>query len=155
MGYARAQLTHNMIREWSEMTLSSRYIGHRYIRLCEGLGSAIKPSHLSGGHILKAVGRSNRLTARLTRGLTSHAPIGSYRERFHHLPSHCMCGHFFEDAFHVIHSCSLWSRSDRPRARYLLANFVKFLVQNPRAFEFSGANLDSAERGKEPGKGGG
>ena len=47
----------------------------------------------------------------------------------------------------------MWSRVDRPRARYLLTNFVKFLKKNPRAFEFSGANLDSAEGEKESGRG--
>ena len=82
----------------------------------------------------------------------------SYRNilgEFHRLPSHCMCGHPFEDAYHVIHACTMWSRVDRPRARYLLTNFVKFLKKNPRAFEFPGANLDSAEGEKEPGKGDG
>ena len=121
----------------------------------DGCIACIWPSHLKGGHILKAVGRSNCLTAQLVWGLTGHAPIGNHRARFHHLPSYCLCGHPFEDAFHVIHACRLWSRADRPRARYLLANFVKFLVENPRAFEFPGANLESAEGKVGPGKGGG
>src|SRR6202023_3589813 len=99
MGYARMQLILNMLREWGKMSLSSRYIGHRYIRLCEGLGVIIQPSHLRGGHVFKAVGRSNRLAARLVCGLTGHAPIGTYRERFHHLPSHCISGHPFEHAY--------------------------------------------------------
>ena len=65
MGYARKQLTCNMVQNWSELALSSRYIGHRYIRLCEGPGSVIQPSHLGGGHLLRAVGKSNCLTARM------------------------------------------------------------------------------------------
>ena len=94
---------------------------------------------------MKAVGRSNCLTVRLTRALMGHVPVGNYRARFHRLLSHCMCGHPFEDVYHIIHLCLLWSRIDRPRARYLLVNFVKFLVKNPRAFEFPGANLEPAE----------
>ena len=65
-----------------------------------------------------------------------------------------MCGHPFEDVYHVIHTCRLWSHSDRPRARYLLANFVKFLVNKPRAFEFPAAKIEAADEGKEL-KGGG
>src|ERR1700724_1438424 len=116
------------------------------------MGSIKLPVAINQGS--EASGTGSR-TARMARGLTGHAPIGTYRERFHSLPSHCMCGHPFEDAYHVIHACPMWSRVDRPRARYLLANFVKFLKKNPRAFEFPGANLESAEGEKESGGEGG
>ena len=132
MGYAQRQLTLNMMRDWGDLALSSRYIGHRYIRLCEGPGSAIQPSHLGGGHLLKAVGKSNRLTARLARGLTGHAPIGSYRARFHGLPSHCMCRHPFEDTFHMIHTYRV--QDGPPDITLSLDNFCQVPCGEPQGY---------------------
>ena len=91
---------------------------------------------------MKTVWKSNRLTARLVRGLTGHAPIASYARRFHKESSECMCGHPFEDVAHVIHVCPLWKRAHAPATRLHLGTFVKFLKANPRAFEFPGADLD-------------
>jgi hypothetical protein len=101
--------------------------------------------HIKGGPWMASVQHSCRLTARLVRALTGHAPIGMYRYRFFHEPSHCMCGHPFEDVMHIIHICPHWSRVASPGARFRKKVFVKFLKDNPRAFEFPGANLEQTE----------
>jgi hypothetical protein len=156
LAFAKAQATSSMLSDWARLMPRYDYIGHYFTRLREGV-CEIRPSHVKGGPWLRPVFNHNRLTARLVRALTGHAPIGSYRTRFFREPSHCMCGHPFEDVPHIIHFCPMWSRAKSPGKRYRLAVFVKFLKDNPRAFAFPGENLDHEEErryvGEEKGSG--
>ena len=103
---------------------------------------------------MRGVQRSNRLTARLTRACTGHAPIGEYAARFHNESSRCMCSHPHESVIHIIHLCPLHTRSPSPGKRYQLVEFVRFLKKNPRAFEWPGIDLPQSDGGGTPSGGG-
>jgi hypothetical protein len=140
-----------MIEKWTSLTHSPKYMGHNFLRLRDGLNS-VSPSHIKGGPWLRgALMKYNRRTARMVRGLTGHAPIGDYRQRFFpEEPSQCMCGSPFESVIHIIHLCPLWSRDASPAKRVQLEVFKRFLKVNPRVFEFPGADLEQSNEGGTP-----
>jgi hypothetical protein len=141
---ARAAATSAMLGDWALMLRDPKYIGRNFLRLRAG-AEAVAPSHIGGGPWMKGVQRSHRLTARLVRAVTGHAPIGEYSERFFRESSRCMCSHPWESVVHIIHLCPLYTRNPSPGKRYQLVEFVKFLKKNPRAFEWPGANLEQSE----------
>src|SRR4029077_1883285 len=140
-----------MLADWALLMGQRSYIGNGFTRLKLGPGIPILPSHLGGGPWFKSVHRSNRLSARMVRGLTGHAPIASYAARFHNESARCMCGSPFEDVGHILHLCPLWKRNRVPSACLHLAVFVRFLKANPRAFEFPGVNLEQESGARNPG----
>src|SRR5215467_6428552 len=83
-----------------------------------------------------------QLCARATCAILDHAPIGSYRSRFHpDADFTCPCdGSTLETRQHVIvrcprfHSEPRWRRREMP---WLLLDLVQFLEGNPVAFSFA------------------
>lgn len=111
-----------------------------------------------GGPVISVAGDSPSLTARLTRTILAHAPIGEYRRKyFPNEPSDCpRCG-VLETRHHILESCPLYRRTRRagiitsitssPRPLTILK---EFLSNNPLAFTFDSANLHNPNIPRPP-----
>src|SRR4029077_19663510 len=111
-----------------------------FTRFKVGRSTAL-PTHIEGGPWLSRVGNNNTLTAKLVRGITSHAPIGEYRRRIWKDPDKnnwkCSCGYHDESFYHIYHCCYLWSNHcETFKDRSSLLCFIRFLQANPGVLQF-------------------
>ena len=94
-----------------------------------------------GGPWLSQVGTSNSHSARLTRALTNHDPIGEYCACFN-LSNEVRCNCNFiipETRQHILHRCPRYKHSsDRSESRDL-DSLLEFLENNPTTFAFPSA----------------
>ena len=96
------------------------------------------PSHLGGSPWLKHLGTSNAYTARMARGITNHAPIGEYWQRFFpNEETHCRCNWGTLETRNHLFRCPLTTRV-KSSTKDIHA-FNKFLDKNPHVFSFPGA----------------
>ncbi len=116
----------------------STYRGQQFLQLVDTKGNLIKPSYLASGSWLSQVKRTDppSLTARMTRAILGHAPIGEYFRRFNiDEPHGCSCD---RRAFADARSCFVSMSPQGPRrslgARVLLPTLLKFLRAHPWAF---------------------
>ena len=93
----------------------------------------IKPSAANGGTWLPSCGHSITLTARMTRCILGHAPIGEYFRRFNiDEPVSCDCGVCLQTRKHIFECPNLDHSNDRT-PKYLWS-LLGFLQDNPTAF---------------------
>ena len=131
----RATADSTALAAWSELATQPGYIGRNFFQLERLDGKPLRPTTVKGGPWLAAVGDNVALTARLTRCLTGHAPIGEYYSRFNiDEPSRCDCGSPLQTRTHIICACPLHKRKPMPG---LLHGLVGFLKANPSAFAFA------------------
>src|SRR5205807_1415523 len=101
----------------------------------------MRPTHIKGGPWLETIGTSNSHTARMTRSLTNHAPIGEYCMRFHiHGQLWCDCNAYIvQKRYHILHTCecNVWSKDRRVDDDF--KDFLEFLERNPTTFAFPSA----------------
>jgi len=120
---------------WSELATQPGYIGRNFFQLERLDGKPLRPTTVKGGPWLASVGDDVALTARLTRCLTGHAPIGEYYSRFNIDESpRCDCGVPLQTRTHLICACPLHKRKPLPGR---LHGLVGFLKANPSAFAFA------------------
>ncbi len=102
------------------------YRGQQFLQLLDTKGNLIKPSYLAGGSWLSQVKRTDppSLTARMTRAILGHAPIGEYFRRFNIDESHgCSCdGAPLQTRDHVLYQCPRRDDDAASGRRVALAN---------------------------------
>ena len=146
------QITDFIISDWANLFRLSQYIGQHFMyskwsvkRQDHAKAKCMALSHLNGGTWLKDVGHSASLTAQMSRGLTSHAPIGHYRKRFKVGNQDESCPHCeggpSETFWHVLFKCL--KHPTRPpdmpnftEATPYWEHFGKFIMDNPTAYPF-------------------
>lgn len=137
--YARQHVTTRLVDEWQQIP----DLGHGFFPNAK----LRKASHTRGGPLLSVVGISNTITARISRLIVNHAPIGEYRSRFFPTkPSNCpRCG-VLETRHHILNSCPRYVRPRRMGFVEFLKNsaepipeLVRFLARNPTSFTFADA----------------
>ena len=118
--------------------------GKYFLDLLDNNNNIIEPSYIKDGSWLKFFDHSNSLCARVSRAITSHAPIGKYRLRF-----------FSKEEFrcpyelypiktrrHILHECRRFNEYWNLR-RDLIHHFVIFLEFNPSVFAFLNSTSSS------------
>ena len=111
------------------------------------------PSTQKGSPWLRLAGSDCSLMARIARSLTSHAPIGAYRRRFH-IPGNydCPCSAPVENREHILSYCPYyWGRRAGPDARLTAFNYLRFLTKHSSTFSFEGPfSIPLADRTPPP-----
>ncbi|KAF9442632.1 hypothetical protein P691DRAFT_681062, partial [Macrolepiota fuliginosa MF-IS2] len=142
-GYLRKQSTDFALMEWKcDYERDPSYKGHHFMEHKDQHGAFLQPSYINGGTWLStAAGQDANLCARMTRCITNHAPIGSFRQRFFpgRYVNSCPCGAELETREHIIQDCPLYERHQRDMANPYdnLAKLIEFLEDNPSAFSFA------------------
>ncbi|KAJ3487510.1 hypothetical protein NLI96_g3500 [Meripilus lineatus] len=148
LSYAKTIVTGKNLKRW-RADRRGKWPNNRY-QLSD---KEIQPSH-TNPKFLETFGESNKTTSRAVRGLTGHAPIGSYYHRFKIKPNaKCPCGATLESPEHVVWDCTLHPTRDllrdvsviRPdkllwmRCSGPLNALYQFIKHNRKAFDFSNA----------------
>src|SRR5207302_9708000 len=132
LDYARKKTVARMLDEWNRLIRTPNYCGHQFIHHNHA-GLPMRPTHIKGGPWLETIGTSNSHTARMTRSLTNHAPIGEYRMRFKiHGQLWCDCNAYIvQKRYHILHTCERNVRSKDRRVDDDFKDFMEFLERNP------------------------
>ncbi|KAF5377289.1 hypothetical protein D9615_006460 [Tricholomella constricta] len=141
LDYARKRTVEQMLKEWTRLFQQPEYSGRLFLRT-KRKGKPIAPSHLDGSPWLKVMGKSNAHTARMSRSILNHAPIGEYRRRFNLSEEvNCSCRNGgLETRAHMLDQCPRYTRKRRAPARLEHKNYLEFLEVNPRTFAFPSEN---------------
>ena len=136
LDYVRKRVTKQALDRWSVIFNGSpKYRGHQFLSL-KTLGSEggpLVPSYANGGTWIAAAGTNVALTARMTRCILAHAPIGEYYSRFNIDEStDCRCGEF-QTRDHLLHQCDSCILPITGRIQYL-PGLAAFLEENSWAF---------------------
>ena len=106
-------------------------------RLNPSTGGFLSPSYVKCGTWLAKTKDDVALTARVTRCILSHAPIGEYYERFNiDAPHACRCGQF-QTRKHLLQYCEECSDRSYQRMPVYYDSLIKFLKANPWMFAFA------------------
>ena len=100
----------------------------------------LKPTTHKGGPWLSKVADSVTTCAHSCWGITSHTPLGEFRQRFHlEGPIECRCRWWspvLQTRDHVLWVCPLYKREHHRQAPASIEGWTEFLMANPAAFAF-------------------
>jgi hypothetical protein len=135
--FARRGAVTRMLEGWDSLFQSKKYIGSNFLPLYRRKDTPLAPTHINSGPWMRKVGHSHTLTARLTRCVTGHAPIGAFRSRFFPEESTaCRCGFPMETVQHVLFDCPSFEREQKPSKQLRYAWLFDFLEANESSFTF-------------------
>ena len=119
--FARREAVTRMLNSWNTLFRTSKYIGSNFLSLYQRKDTPLLPTHLNGGPWMRKTGHSHALTARMTRCVTGHAPIGAFRSRFFpNEPTACRCGFPMETVSHVLNMCPPTQGIPPPNTNYII-----------------------------------
>ena len=135
----RSWATEEVIETWKALFFRDpTYRGQHFLQLLDTKGNLLKPSYLGGGSWLSQVKRTDppSLTARMTRCILGHAPIGDYFRRFNISEPHgCVCdGEPLQTRDHLLYHCPRRDDDAADGRDWLLPTLLKFLRTHPWAF---------------------
>ena len=79
LDFVRQRVTKTALDRWGAIfTVSSTYRGKNFLPLKSLKDEPLTPSYANGGTWLPVAGKKTALTARMTRCILAHAPIGEY-----------------------------------------------------------------------------
>ena len=146
--FVRQRVTKTALDRWGAIfTVSSTYRGKNFLPLKSLKDEPLIPSYANGGTWLPVAGKKTALTARMTRCILAHAPIGEYYTRFNiDEPTECRCGEY-QTRDHLLTTCNSCVYPIAGRIRYI-GNLLSYLDENPWAFSF--ADRRAAPQGADP-----
>ena len=132
----RKRTTQSCLDSWITRFQYPEYRGRQFLVLKDMKGRVLQPSYAKGGTWLSSIGRNNALTARMTRCILGHAPIGAYYQRFN-IPEdiECTCGSPTQTRTHILSHCRDM-QYDEHGTPTRVGQLRHFLEANPTAFAF-------------------
>jgi hypothetical protein len=137
-----ALLNKEALHEWHSLFKQGSYRGKWFLDLNGPKDKPLKPMTHKGGPWLRHLGHTCPGFARSCRGITGHAPIGEFRQRFHlDGDIYCRCMWWrqtpvLQTRDHLLRVCSLVEREHARQAPVSIEDWYHLLVVNTMLFAF-------------------